>query len=263
MRDKILNRINKGKVSLIGAGPGDLELLTLRAVRLIGEADVLLLDDLVNPDIVGFAKPDVRVVYVGKRAGLKSITQATIHEEMISLAESGLTVARIKGGDPFVFGRGGEELVKLLEAGIDVTTVNGISAGLAAPAMLGIPLSHREYAHSITFITGHDTGDEQLNWRSLAQSGGTLVIFMGIRHVASIVRNLLANGMSPAMPAAAIQHATLPDQRSIICSVSELPDAIQQKEIVSPAILIIGKVVELSPVLEQFVTRMVQPVEIA
>jgi uroporphyrin-III C-methyltransferase len=255
--------MNKGRVFLIGAGPGDLELLTLRAVRMIKEADVLLLDDLVNPEIVSFAKPTARVVHVGKRAGLKSITQEAIEQEMTDLARSGLCVARIKGGDPFVFGRGGEELTKLLEEGIEVSTANGISAGLAAPAMLGIPLSHREHAHSITFITGHDSGGDHLNWPALALSGGTLVIFMGIRRVDSIVKNLLANGMSPSVPAAAIQHATLPEQHATICRLFDLPEVIKRENISIPAILVIGKVVELSPVFEQLLATTLQSVESA
>jgi uroporphyrin-III C-methyltransferase len=255
--------MNKGKVFIIGAGPGDLDLLTLRAVRMIKQADVLMLDDLVNPAIVTLAKPTAQVMHVGKRAGLKSITQEAIHQEMTRLAQAGLCVARIKGGDPFVFGRGGEELARLLEDGVEVSTVNGISAGLAAPAMLGIPLSHREHAHSVTFITGHDGDNDHINWRALALSGGTLVVFMGIRRVDSIVANLLKNGMSRSTPAAVIERATLPDERGTICRLSELPEIIKQENYSSPAILVIGKVVELSPRFEQSQAKMLQSVETA
>jgi len=255
--------MDKGKVFIIGAGPGDLELLTLRAVRMIKEADVLLLDDLVNPEIVSLAKPTVHVMRVGKRAGAKAITQEAIHQEMTRLARAGLVVARIKGGDPFVFGRGGEEVAQLLEDGIEVSTVNGISAGLAAPAMLGIPLSHREYAHSITFITGHDGDNDHINWRALALSGGTLVVFMGIRRVDSIVKNLLANGMSRSTAAAVIERATLPEERGTICRLIDLPEVIKRDGISSPAILVIGKVVELSPQFERSSAKVLQSMETA
>jgi uroporphyrin-III C-methyltransferase len=254
--------MNKGKVFIIGAGPGDLDLLTFRAVRMIKEADVLLLDDLVNPEIVKLAKPTARVMHVGKRAGVKSITQDAIHQEMTRLAQAGLCVARIKGGDPFVFGRGGEELARLLEDGIEVSTVNGISAGLAAPAMLGIPLSHREHAHSITFITGHDGDNDHINWRAVALSGGTLVIFMGIRRADSIVKNLLANGMSRLTPVAVIERATLPEERGTICRLVDLPEVIKREGITSPAILVIGKVVELSPQFERLSAQLL-PMETA
>jgi len=254
--------MKNGKVFLIGAGPGDLELLTLRAVRMIKEADVLMLDELVNPNIIDFAKPQAEVLHVGKRAGVKSVTQAVICQQMVAFARAGLCVARIKGGDPFVFGRGGEELTNLLQEGIEVSLANGISAGLAAPAMFGIPLSHREHAHSITFVTGHDGGGDHLNWHALASNGGTLVIFMGLRRVESIVRNLLVNGMSPYIAAAAIERATTPDQRSVFCQLSDLPDAIRRENISSPAILIIGKVVELSPMFAGL-KKMLKEVEIA
>jgi uroporphyrin-III C-methyltransferase len=255
--------MSKGKVFIIGAGPGDLDLLTFRAVRMIKQADVLMLDDLVNPAIVSLAKPEARVIHVGKRAGLKSITQEAIHQEMTRLAQAGMCVARIKGGDPFVFGRGGEELTKLLEEGIEVSTANGISAGLAAPVVLGIPLSHRDYAHSITFVTGHDGDNDHINWRALALSGGTIVVFMGIRRVDSIVTNLLKNGLSRTTPAAVVERATLPEERGTICKLADLPEVIKREEYSSPAILVIGKVIELSPRFEQTPATILQTVETA
>ena len=254
---------SRGKVFLVGAGPGDLELLTLKAARVIGQADLLLLDALVNPDIVKFAKRDAQVITVGKRAGCKSTTQSAIHQKMVKSVNEGLCVARVKGGDPFVFGRGGEEVEALLKAGIEVESINGISAGLAAPTVLGIPLSHRDCAHTITFITGHDTASEYLNWRSIADGAGTIVIYMGIKNVAAIVENLLMNGLASTTPAAVVQNATLPEERKVMTRLYDLPAMVVRETIVSPAIIIIGHVVALSPSFDHSCLVQSQTMEIA
>jgi uroporphyrin-III C-methyltransferase len=235
-----------GKVYLIGAGPGDLDLLTLRAVRMIGQADLILIDDLVNAEITQFAKPEATLRNVGKRGGSKSTPQREIHELMIRAARSGLCVARVKGGDPFVFGRGGEELNILRKAGIEVAVANGITAGLAAPAALGIPVTHREHAHSITFITGHEAANDSINWNAIAKSGSTLVIYMGIKNINFIVEQLINGGLPANTPAAAIQHATLPEERSVLTTLLELPTSVIAENIGSPAILVIGEVVNLA-----------------
>ena len=235
-----------GKVFLVGAGPGDPELLTLKAVRAIGAADVVLVDDLVNREILRFAAPGARVIEVGKRGGCRSTPQAFIEKLMVRLARTGRTVARVKGGDPFVFGRGGEEMLALRDAGIDVEIVSGITAGLGVPAELGIPVTHRGMCEGVTFVTGH-TGDGRMpDWRALAASGTTLVIYMGVAQVAVIVAGLIAAGMSATTPAAAIQNGTLPSRKSVITVLLALEREMASAGLGSPAVLVIGKVVELN-----------------
>jgi uroporphyrin-III C-methyltransferase len=240
-----------GKVYLIGAGPGDIELMTLKAVRLLGEADVVLLDDLVNRDALRFIAPHARVIDVGKRGGRHSASQQAIHQQMLEHALAGATVARLKGGDPFVFGRGGEEMQCLRAAGVEVEMVSGVTSGMAAPAALGIPLTHREHARSVTLLTGHGSNDEPSNWAGLVAAGGTLVIYMGIANLAQIVENLLAAGMPPSRPAAVIQHATLPQQRSVAAPLSELAATVAAHGIGSPSIVIVGDVVSVANLIEQ------------
>jgi len=234
-----------GKVWLIGAGPGDAELLTLKAVRALGEADVVLVDDLVNREILCHARPAVRVIEVGKRGGCKSTPQAFIEKLMVRLAKSGATVARLKGGDPFMFGRGGEEMLALRAAGIDCEVVPGITSGMAAPASLGIPVTHRECSRGVTFITGHAAATEP-NWRALAQSGTTLVIYMGVGNLPRIQAALLAAGMPAALPACAIQNGTLGTARHVISSLAGLHADVTAAGIASPAIIVIGEVVSLA-----------------
>lgn len=235
-----------GKVYLIGAGPGDIELMTLKAVRLLGEAGVVLLDDLVNREVLRFVARDAEVIEVGKRGGCKSMTQVSIHEQMLEHVRAGSIVARLKGGDPFVFGRGGEEMQCLVAAGVEVEVVSGVTAGVAVPAALGIPLTHRDCARSITFVTGHTCNDGSVNWRGLAGTGGTLVIYMGIANLPQIVAQLLAADLPPALPAAVIQHGTLPQQRSVVTTLAELPAAVRAQGIGSPAIVIVGDVVGIA-----------------
>jgi uroporphyrin-III C-methyltransferase len=232
-----------GKVFLIGAGPGDVELLTLKAVRALSSADVVLIDDLANREVLQFARPQARVIAVGKRGGCRSTPQAFIERLMVRYARQGKIVARVKGGDPFVFGRGGEELEALEAAGIRCEVVSGITAGTAVPAALGIPLTHRDCTRGVTFVTGHTRNGAEPDWRALAASGTTLVIYMGIARLARICRQLVAAGLRPDMPAAAIQHGTLPQQRSVTGTLAELPALVAQATIASPAIVVIGDVV--------------------
>jgi uroporphyrin-III C-methyltransferase len=240
-----------GKVYLIGAGPGDVELLTLKAVRALSAADVVLMDELVNPAVLEFATNAEKVINVGKRGGVKSTPQELIHQQMVELALSGKTVARVKGGDPFVFGRGGEELKVLRDKGVEVEVISGITSGIAVPAALGIPLSHREYAQTIIFTTGHSKPDgKEPDWESLVATGGTLVIFMGITNIESIVEQLLSAGLLPDTPAAAVANGTLPEQRSVITTIAELPVAVSRLAIKSPAIVIVGQVVALARQIE-------------
>lgn len=238
--------MGNGQVYLIGVGPGNLDLLTLGAVRSIGLADVILVDDLVNPDVLGFAREGVRIIHVGKRAGCSSTPQAFIHRQMISMAFAGKVVARIKGGDPFMFGRGGEELQALQKAGITVSVVSGITSGMGVSAALGIPLTHRSCTHGVTFVTGHTHGADEPNWQALAASGTTLVIYMGLSNLGKIVQKLIVNGLSGDMPAVAIQSGTLPAQRQVLTTLCQLESRVAAEKISSPAIVVIGEVVRFA-----------------
>lgn len=234
-----------GKVYLIGAGPGDPDLITIKALKALQVADAILIDDLVNRDLLQHA-PNARVIEVGKRGGCKSTPQHFINRMMIALAEQGQVIARLKGGDPFLFGRGGEEILALRTAGISVEVIPGITSGIAAPASIGIPVTHRELSHGVTFITGHSQNDAAPDWASLVRGGTTLVIYMGMKRLASIVTDLLNAGMPPDTPAAAVQQGTLPQQRHIISPLNMLPMAVQQQGLTSPGIIVVGDVVRLA-----------------
>ena len=241
-------RKETGKVFLIGAGPGDPELLTLKAVRALAAADVVLVDDLVHRDILRHASAGARVIEVGKRGGCKSTPQAFIVRKMIQLARQGRTVARLKGGDPFVFGRGGEEVAALDDAGIPVEVIGGITAGIAAPAVLGIPVTHRDVARGVTFLTGHSRDGSDPDWGALRATGTTLVIYMGMARVTDLIAGMLKAGFPPDTPACAIQNATLATQREVITTLSRLPAAAAEARLGSPAILVIGEVVRYAHV---------------
>jgi uroporphyrin-III C-methyltransferase len=228
-----------GKVILIGAGPGDPELMTLKAARALGGADVVLIDELVSRGCLAHARPDAKVVEVGKRGGCKSTPQEFIERLMVLYARQGAVVARLKGGDPFVFGRGGEELRALLAAGIEVEVIPGVTAGIGVPAALGIPLTHRGLARGVTFISGHGASGEEPDWRALACSRTTLVIYMGLRNLAQIAGLLKAAGMDPATPACIIENGTLASQRQRICTL----DGLSGEGFRGPAIVVIGDVV--------------------
>lgn len=243
--------MKNAQVYLIGAGPGSLELLTIGAVRAIGLADAILIDDLVNPDVLEFARGNAQIVHVGKRGGCNSTPQTFIHKKMISLARAGKVVARIKGGDPFMFGRGGEELQALRQASISVSVISGITSGMAVTASLNIPLTHRNCTHGVTFVTGHTQGAEEPNWQALAATGTTLVIYMGMSNLGRIVQQLIANGLSIDMPAAAIQNGTLPNQRQVVTTLGQLESMVVAEKMASPAIVVIGEVVRFAEMAEQ------------
>lgn len=241
------HQLRPGKVTLVGAGPGDPELLTLKAVKAIQVATVLLVDDLVGPEIVALASPAARVIHVGKRGGCKSTPQAFIEKLMVMAAREGENVVRLKGGDPFIFGRGGEEIEHLREAGIEVEVVNGITSGLAAVTTLGVPLTHRDHAHGVVFVTGHaHPGSQGADWRSLATAARdaklTLVIYMGVSGVARIQQDLLT-ALPAATPVAIVQNATRPDQREAVTSLGELEATIAREGLGSPAVIVVGDVV--------------------
>ncbi|MGE8397824.1 MAG: uroporphyrinogen-III C-methyltransferase [Comamonas sp.] len=243
------NSTTLGTCTLVGAGPGDPELLTLKALKAIQKATVLLVDDLVSQAIVDFAAPTARIIYVGKRGGCKSTPQAFIEKLMESEVRNGEHVVRLKGGDPFIFGRGGEEVEHLRSVGVEVTVVNGITAGLAGMTSLGAPLTHREHAHGVVFITGHaKPGDCGTDWRALAATAQaaklTLVIYMGVSSAQHITTELQAGGLVPSTPAAIIQHASLPQQRHAITTLQALAHTLHSENLASPSVLVIGDVVQ-------------------
>jgi uroporphyrin-III C-methyltransferase len=235
-----------GQVTLVGAGPGDPELLTLKALKAIQTATVLLVDDLVNEAIVAMASPAARVVHVGKRGGCKSTPQSFIEKLMITAAHEGENVVRLKGGDPFIFGRGGEEVESLQAAGVHVQVVNGITAGLAAVSSLNVPLTHREHAHGVVFVTGHaKPGDQGPDWRTLGRTARqaklTLVIYMGVGGVSRIAAQLL-DGLPAHTPVAIIQNASLPSQHHCVCTLSMLQHTIAAEKFASPSVIVVGDV---------------------
>ncbi len=234
-----------GRVTLVGAGPGDPELLTIKAVRAIRAATVLLVDDLVGDGVLRYARRSARIVHVGKRGGCASTPQAFIEKLMAAEALQGERVVRLKGGDPFVFGRGGEEAEHLRAMGIEVDVVNGITAGLAATAALGVPLTHREHAHGVMMVTGHARGEgASLHWPTIAAAaaqGLTLVIYMGVSTVRSLQAGLL-EALSAGTPVAVVQHASLPQQRHAVGTLGGLADLVEQHGLGSPAVIVVGDV---------------------
>ncbi|WP_137817149.1 MULTISPECIES: uroporphyrinogen-III C-methyltransferase [unclassified Pseudomonas] len=230
-----------GKVWLVGAGPGDPELLTLKAVRALHEAHIVMIDDLVNPAVLEHC-PAARIVPVGKRGGCRSTPQEFIHRLMLRYARQGKCVVRLKGGDPCIFGRGGEEAEWLSARGVEVELVNGITAGLAGATNCGIPLTLRGVSRGVTLVTAHTQDDSSLNWQALAQSGSTLVVYMGVAKLGEIRDSLLASGMSANMPVAMIENASLPQQRECRSSLGEMQQDALAFQLKSPAILVIGEV---------------------
>ena len=236
------------RCTLVGAGPGDPELLTLKAVKAIASATVLLVDDLVNDAVLSHASPTARIVHVGKRGGCQSTPQAFIDKLMINAVHEGERVVRLKGGDPFIFGRGGEEVEHLRQAGIDVDVVNGITSGLAGLSSLGAPLTHREHAHGVVFVTGHaKPGDSGTDWPQLAatarQAKLTLVIYMGVSSLEHIGQGLLS-GLPAQTPVAVVQNASLPSQREVLTTLGELVHTVQREQLESPSIIVVGDVVQ-------------------
>jgi uroporphyrin-III C-methyltransferase len=235
------------RVTLVGAGPGDPELLTIKAVRAIRSATVLLVDDLVSTDVLRYARRSTRIVYVGKRGGCNSTPQAFIEKLMAAEALKGERVVRLKGGDPFIFGRGGEEVEHLRSLGIEVDVVNGITSGLAAATSLGVPLTHRDHAHGVIFVTGHAKDQHSsIDWPTLAAAaaqGLTLVIYMGVSQADRLQQGLL-QGLGRDTPVAVVQHASQPHQRHAIGHLGDLAGLIEREDLGSPAIIVVGDVLK-------------------
>ncbi|MCI5045440.1 MAG: siroheme synthase CysG [Aquisalinus sp.] len=234
----------EGFVHIVGAGPGDPELLTVKALRVLQEADVVLHDNLVTDGILELIRRDATRIYVGKKKADHALPQEQIAEKMIALAREGKRVVRLKGGDPFIFGRGGEELDALDAAGINAAVIPGITAATGCGAVAGVPLTHRDHSQAVTFVTGHAKGDAapDLDWQSLANLGHTLVVYMGVGTAARTSAHLLKAGMKVTMPVAIIEKGTTPEQKVVRTDITHLPSDIKQAGITGPAILVIGEV---------------------
>lgn len=242
-----------GRVALVGAGPGDPELLTLRAARLIAEADVLVFDHLVAADILALARPDAEHIYVGKEAGSHTLPQGQINQLLVRLAGEGRRVVRLKGGDPFVFGRGGEEVEDLAAASIPFEVVPGITAACGVAAYAGIPLTHRDHAQSVVFATGHaKPGGPDADWTALARPRQTAVIYMGVGALAGICQQLIAHGRDPETPAALVENGTTAAQRTVSGTLATLPEVAAAAQVKPPSLLIVGEVVPLAQKLAWF-----------
>lgn len=242
--------MNLPTVTLIGAGPGDPDLLTIQAVKALRRATVALVDDLVHPGVLRYLRRSARIIAVGKRGGCASTPQAFIHKLMVSEAQRGETVVRLKGGDPFVFGRGGEECDALRAAGLQVHVVSGLTAGIAGPAALGIPVTDRRHAPGVALVTGHaKEGGAGPDWAALARSGLTLVVYMGVARAEGVVQALLDGGLHPDTAAAIVSAAHTPQQRAARCTLGRLCQVIDEQALASPAVLVIGGVATLGEAL--------------
>ncbi|MDK2126537.1 uroporphyrinogen-III C-methyltransferase [Parachitinimonas caeni] len=233
-----------GKVWLVGAGPGDVELLTLKALRVLQACTVWLVDDLVGDEILVLAPAGTRIVYVGKRGGCRSTPQDFILRLMWRYARQGKAVARVKGGDPFIFGRGGEEWAWLAERGVEVEAMAGITAGLAVGASLGLPLTWRGVARGVALVTAHTVDGSQPDWRALAASGLTVVCYMGMNDLDQLVQALTTAGFSPALPVAVVHRVSTPQQRWLTTDLANLSSAVATARLASPAVIVLGEVVE-------------------
>ncbi|WP_088431763.1 uroporphyrinogen-III C-methyltransferase [Halomicronema hongdechloris] len=241
-----------GKVYLVGAGPGDPGLFTLKGKTLLECADVVIYDALVSPPILAMVNPQAERIGAGKRRGRHSMRQPEITKLLIEKARQHAVVVRLKGGDPFVFGRGGEEMADLVAAGVAVEVVPGITAGVAVPAYAGIPLTHRGYSSSVVFVTGHEAAGKyrpDINWQAIAQGAETIVIYMGIHNLGNIVNALQTAGLAPNTPVALVRWGTRPEQRELTGTLSTILETMEATNFQAPAIAVIGRVVALHDVL--------------
>lgn len=239
-----------GKVWLVGAGPGDAELLTVKALRAINTADIIFYDYLVSDDIRALFPKNVPAHYVGKAKNQHSIAQEDLNQLLVKQAQLGLTVCRIKGGDPFVFGRGGEELLELRTAGIEAEVIPGITSASGCSTYADIPLTHRGLSQGCTFVTGHAEKSLDVNWAALAQLNHTLVFYMGLTRADEIAAKLLAGGLAADTPVAIIENGCRKDQRDIISTLQEFPAAVLREQVQSPALIIVGEVVRMKEKLQ-------------
>ncbi len=242
-----------GRVYLVGAGPGDAELLTLRAVRLLQKADVVVYDQLVSDAVLEFVAPGAQRIFAGKRRNEHTLRQEQINALLVQLAREGKQVVRLKGGDPFIFGRGGEEMQALAEQGIAFEVVPGVTAASGVSSYAGIPLTHRDYAQSCLFVTGHlKDGTADLDWPSLVRERQTVVIYMGLNALPDICRQMIAHGASPERPIAVVQNGSLATQRVVTGTLADMAQRVAQAGLVSPCLTLIGDVVRLHNTLDWF-----------
>jgi uroporphyrin-III C-methyltransferase/precorrin-2 dehydrogenase/sirohydrochlorin ferrochelatase len=261
-REELERAIEKGKISdsgevyLVGGGPGDPDLLTFRALRLMQQADVIVHDRLISKDVLNLVRRDAERIYVGKERDNHSVPQEQINQLLVDLAKQGKRVCRLKGGDPFVFGRGGEEIETLTANGINFQVVPGITAALGTSSYAGIPLTHRDYSQAVVFVTGHlKDGSMNLNWKGLAQPNQTIVFYMGLKGLPTICDNLMANGLPGDLPVALVQQATTPRQRVFTGTLATMPEIIEGTDIKPPTLIIVGNVVKLHDKLNWFRSR--------
>ncbi len=247
------NHTKTGTVYLVGAGPGDPDLLTLRALKLIQTASVVLYDNLVSPAVVDLIPRHVQRIYVGKERGNHTLPQEEINDLLVRLAREGHQVLRLKGGDPFIFGRGGEEIETLAASGISFQVVPGITAASGVAAYAGIPLTHRDHAQSCVFVTGHlKDHSMDLDWELLARPHQTVVVYMGLQGLSQLCENLMLHGLAASTPAAIVQQGTRPQQRVVIGTLQDLPQQAQIAKLQAPTLIIVGGVVTLHRVLHWF-----------
>lgn len=248
----------KAKVYLVGAGPGDPGLITVKGKECIQTADVIIYDYLASPALLRHAPPSTEMIYVGKKGGDHTLSQDGINALIVEKAKAGLTVCRLKGGDPFIFGRGGEEAEVLVAKGIPFEVVPGVTSAVAAAAYAGIPLTHRKMAATLAFVTGHEDPHKEessIDWESLARGIGTLVFYMGVKNLPDITQKLIANGKSPDTPVALIRWGTTPGQKTVTGTLDNITDRVKKAGLKSPAIIVVGEVVDLRKTLKWFETR--------
>ena len=247
-----------GKVYLVGAGPGDPGLLTLKAKECLSQADVVVYDYLANETFLEYADHETELIYAGKKGGSHTMNQKEINSLLVKKAKEGLTVVRLKGGDPFIFGRGGEEVQDLVKAGVSFEVVPGVTSAIAVPAYAGIPLTHRDYNSTVTFVTGHEDPtkkESDIAWDALARSRGTLVFLMGVGNLPRIVENLMEHGRSPETPVAIIQNGTVPEQKTLVGKLQDITEQAQSEGLKPPAVIVVGDIVNLRKELDWFEKR--------
>lgn len=251
--------MKRGFVSLVGAGPGDAGLITARGLERIRAADVIVYDHLVNPDLLRQVRADAKIIYAGKQAGRHQQTQEQINAALVKYARAGKHVVRLKGGDPFVFGRGGEEAERLAATKIPFEIVPGVTSAIAAPAYAGIPVTHRQFASAVTFVTGHEDTTRRpwcgVDWAEMAKMRTTLVILMGVGQLRDIARQLIAGGRAPATPTAVVQWGTTPRQRTVVAPLAKIADEAARQKISPPAAIVVGDVVRLRKKLNWYESR--------
>lgn len=241
-----------GKVYLVGAGPGDPGLMTVKGKGILEQADVVVYDALVSPAILATIRAQAEKIAAGKRRGRHSKAQSEITQLLLEKAQTHAIVVRLKGGDPFVFGRGGEEMADLLAAGVPVEVVPGITAGIAAPAYAGIPVTHRDYGSSVTFVTGHEAAGKyhpQVEWQAIARGSETIVIYMGVHNLPHIVAQLQAGGLAADTPIALIRWGTRPEQEELIGTLATIVEAVAANNFAAPAVAVVGNIVKLHSLL--------------